>query len=189
MRARLDRLAKCDSEQARAKEHKAGCDYRWESIGHEVMIAHGRLPLGVLVTISIVLRQLEQNDTRGGLCIARRSYFVGPHRIDHAHGYNSDYYRSEHRHFNCPRSRCLSVGLVNLLVERRPPKPELKRLESMQYRFKARRYPCQKPSQRRRRKIPSDGRPIDGSLNARSRSAVAYTASQHEGASPPLARW
>ena len=114
----------------------------------------------------------------------------GPHRIDHAHGYNSDYYRSEHRHFNCPRStRCLSVGLVNLLVERRPPKPELKRLESMQYRFKARRYPCQKPSQRRRRKIPSDGRPIDGSLNARSRSAVAYTASQQEGTSPPLARW
>ena len=66
MRARLDRLAKCDSEQARAKEHKAGCDYRWESIGHEVMIAHGRLPLGVLVTVSIVLRPLEQNDTRGG---------------------------------------------------------------------------------------------------------------------------
>ena len=40
MRARLDRLAKCDSEPARAKQHKAGCDYRWESIGHEVMIAH-----------------------------------------------------------------------------------------------------------------------------------------------------
>src|SRR5882724_3107072 len=36
----------------------------------------------------------------------------GPHRIDHAHGYNSDYYRSEHRHFNCPRSGCLSVGSV-----------------------------------------------------------------------------
>jgi hypothetical protein len=28
-------------------------------------------------------------------------------------------------------TRCLSVGLVNLLVERRPPKPELQRLESM----------------------------------------------------------
>jgi hypothetical protein len=32
--------------------------------------------------------------------------------IDHAHGCDSDFYRSEHRHSNCPRSRCLSVGLV-----------------------------------------------------------------------------
>jgi hypothetical protein len=39
--ARLDRLAKCDSEQARAEQHKAGCGYYEESIGHEVMIAHG----------------------------------------------------------------------------------------------------------------------------------------------------
>ncbi len=36
----------------------------------------------------------------------------GPHRIDHAHGYDSNLYRSEHRHFNCPRSRCLSVELA-----------------------------------------------------------------------------
>jgi hypothetical protein len=36
-----DRLAKCDSEQARAKQHKAGRGYREESTGHEVMIAHG----------------------------------------------------------------------------------------------------------------------------------------------------
>src|SRR5882762_5089481 len=36
----------------------------------------------------------------------------GPHRIDHAHGYGSNFYRSEHRHSSCPRSRCLSVGLV-----------------------------------------------------------------------------
>jgi hypothetical protein len=32
--------------------------------------------------------------------------------IDHAHGSGSDFYRSEHRHSNCPCSRCLSVGLV-----------------------------------------------------------------------------
>jgi hypothetical protein len=32
--------------------------------------------------------------------------------IDHAHGCGSDFYRSEHRHSNCPRARCLSVGLV-----------------------------------------------------------------------------
>jgi hypothetical protein len=36
----------------------------------------------------------------------------GPHRIDHAHGYGSNFYRSEHRHSNCPRSRCLSVALA-----------------------------------------------------------------------------
>jgi hypothetical protein len=36
----------------------------------------------------------------------------GPHRIDHAHGYGSNFYRSAHRHFNCPRSRCLSVALA-----------------------------------------------------------------------------
>src|SRR5712664_648650 len=61
MRARLDRLAKCDSEQARAEQHKAGCGYCEESIGHEVMIAHGT-PAARLVTVSIVLRPLEQND-------------------------------------------------------------------------------------------------------------------------------
>ena len=36
----------------------------------------------------------------------------GPHRIDHAHGYGSNFYRSEHRHSNCPCSRCLSVALA-----------------------------------------------------------------------------
>jgi hypothetical protein len=36
----------------------------------------------------------------------------GPHRIDHAHGYGRNFYRSEHRHSNCPRSRCLSVALA-----------------------------------------------------------------------------
>jgi hypothetical protein len=45
---------------------QAGCDYRWESIGYEIMIAHHTLPLGVVVTVSIVLRPQEQNDTRGG---------------------------------------------------------------------------------------------------------------------------
>jgi len=40
------------------------------------------------------------------------SYFAGPYRIDHAHGYSSDPYRSQHRHSNCPRPRCVSVGLV-----------------------------------------------------------------------------
>jgi hypothetical protein len=40
------------------------------------------------------------------------SYFAGPHRIDHAHGYNSDPYRSQPRHSNCPHPRCVSVGLV-----------------------------------------------------------------------------
>jgi hypothetical protein len=40
------------------------------------------------------------------------SYFAGPYSIDHAHGYSSDPYRSQHRHSNCPRSRCVSVGLV-----------------------------------------------------------------------------
>jgi hypothetical protein len=39
MRGAQDRLAKCASEQARAKQHKAGRGYRKESIGHEVMIA------------------------------------------------------------------------------------------------------------------------------------------------------
>src|SRR5258705_7085454 len=61
MRARLDRLAKCDSEQAGAEQHKAGCGYCEESIGHEVMIAHGT-PAARLVTVSIVPRPLEQND-------------------------------------------------------------------------------------------------------------------------------
>ena len=41
MRACLDKLAKCDGEQARAEQHKAGCGYREEAIGHEVTIAHG----------------------------------------------------------------------------------------------------------------------------------------------------
>ena len=36
----------------------------------------------------------------------------GPHRIDHAHGYGSNFYRSEHRHSNCSRPRCLSVALA-----------------------------------------------------------------------------
>src|ERR1700724_3029739 len=35
------RLAKCDNEQARAQKQKAGPNKRQESIGHEVMIAHG----------------------------------------------------------------------------------------------------------------------------------------------------
>jgi len=48
LRAYLDRLAKCESEQARAEQHKAGCGYCEEAIGHEVMIAHGTPPLGVL---------------------------------------------------------------------------------------------------------------------------------------------
>src|SRR6202521_4994982 len=43
MRARA-RLAQCDSEQARAKHHKAGCSYREESIAHEVAIAHATPP-------------------------------------------------------------------------------------------------------------------------------------------------
>jgi hypothetical protein len=30
-----------DREQPRAKQHKAGCGYREESIGHEVIITHG----------------------------------------------------------------------------------------------------------------------------------------------------
>ena len=55
MRSRLDGLAKCDSEQARAKQHKAGCDYCQESIGHEIMIAHG-------TPAALVLRPREQND-------------------------------------------------------------------------------------------------------------------------------
>jgi len=61
MRARLDRLAKCDSEQARAEQHKAGCGYCEESIGHEVMIAHGT-PAVRLVTVSIVRARSKQND-------------------------------------------------------------------------------------------------------------------------------
>jgi hypothetical protein len=40
-------LRKCYSEQARAEQHKAGCGYREEPIGPEVMIAHGHhLSLG-----------------------------------------------------------------------------------------------------------------------------------------------
>ena len=31
----------CDREQARAKQHEAGCGYREESTGYQVMIAHG----------------------------------------------------------------------------------------------------------------------------------------------------
>ena len=64
MRARLDRLAKRDCEQARAKQHKAGCGYREKYIGHEVMIAHGTPPLGVLVAVPFAPRLLEQNDMR-----------------------------------------------------------------------------------------------------------------------------
>jgi hypothetical protein len=37
------KLAKCDSEQARAKQQKASCGYREESFGHEVMITHATL--------------------------------------------------------------------------------------------------------------------------------------------------
>jgi hypothetical protein len=55
VRSRLDGLAECDSEQARAKQHKAGCDDCQESIGHEVMIAHG-------TPAALVLRPREQND-------------------------------------------------------------------------------------------------------------------------------
>jgi hypothetical protein len=36
-----DRLAKCDSEQARAKQHEAGSGYREESVSHEIMFMHG----------------------------------------------------------------------------------------------------------------------------------------------------
>src|ERR1700730_3188272 len=35
-----DRSAKCESEQARAKQHKARRGYREESIGHEVIMMH-----------------------------------------------------------------------------------------------------------------------------------------------------
>jgi hypothetical protein len=35
-----DRSAKRESKQARAKQHKAGCGYREEAVGHEVMITH-----------------------------------------------------------------------------------------------------------------------------------------------------
>jgi hypothetical protein len=52
VRARLDRLAKCDSEQARAKQHKAGCGYREESIGYEIMITHGSPAARELVTVT-----------------------------------------------------------------------------------------------------------------------------------------
>ncbi len=64
MRARLDRLAKCDSEPARAKQHKAGCDYRWESIGHEVMIAHHTPAARSTGHRLNCPGPLEQNDTR-----------------------------------------------------------------------------------------------------------------------------
>jgi hypothetical protein len=33
-------LAKRDSEQARAKQHKAGCGYREESFGYEIFVTH-----------------------------------------------------------------------------------------------------------------------------------------------------
>ena len=64
MRARLDRLAKCDSEQARAEQHKAGCGYREESIGHEVMIAHGTPAARSAGHRINCPGPLEQNDTR-----------------------------------------------------------------------------------------------------------------------------
>jgi hypothetical protein len=32
---------KCDNDQDRAQQQKAGHNYRQESIGHEVMITHG----------------------------------------------------------------------------------------------------------------------------------------------------
>jgi len=67
----LDRLAKCDSEQARAEQHKAGCGYCEESIGHEVMIAHGT-PAARLVTVSIVPRPLEQNDMPKDFALLRK---------------------------------------------------------------------------------------------------------------------
>ena len=35
-----DRSAKCESKQARAKQHKARRSYREESIGHEVIMTH-----------------------------------------------------------------------------------------------------------------------------------------------------
>ena len=36
---------KRNSEQARAKQHKAGCGYREEPTGHEVVVKHDRAPL------------------------------------------------------------------------------------------------------------------------------------------------
>jgi hypothetical protein len=33
-------LAESDSEQARAKQHKAGCGYREESFGYEIFVTH-----------------------------------------------------------------------------------------------------------------------------------------------------
>jgi hypothetical protein len=38
---RRDKLAECESEQARAKQQDAGCGYREKSAGHEVMMMHG----------------------------------------------------------------------------------------------------------------------------------------------------
>ena len=67
--ARLDRLAKCDSEQARAEQHKAGRGYYEESIGHEVMIAHVHLPLGVVPRPPRTERYATQSVKR----ISRRS--------------------------------------------------------------------------------------------------------------------
>jgi hypothetical protein len=63
MRARLDRLAKCDGEQARAEQHKAGCGYREESIGHEVMM-HGTPAARSGGHRINCPGPLEQNDTR-----------------------------------------------------------------------------------------------------------------------------
>jgi hypothetical protein len=35
------RSVESDREQARAKQHEAGCGYRKESIGYEVVMTHG----------------------------------------------------------------------------------------------------------------------------------------------------
>jgi uncharacterized low-complexity protein len=53
-------LAKCDSEQARAEQHKAGYGYCEESVGHEVMITHGT-PRSAGHRLNAP-RPLEQND-------------------------------------------------------------------------------------------------------------------------------
>src|ERR1700722_954097 len=40
-RAPIPNSGKCDREQARAEQHKAGCGDREKSVGYEVMVAHG----------------------------------------------------------------------------------------------------------------------------------------------------
>jgi hypothetical protein len=56
-------LRKCDSEQARAEQHKAGCGYSEEPIGPKVMIAHRHhLSLGNSDHRLDYRRLLAQND-------------------------------------------------------------------------------------------------------------------------------